>query len=69
MLAVDNMSGDEDEIIRIRKILESIIENTFDKIEIPAAWLLFSLYLRSREQRTMSLGACEEVARKLSIEQ
>ena len=67
MLPVDNMHGGQDEIVRIRKILEKIIEKSFKKIEIPASWLLLSLQIRSKSLRTMSLEDCEELAGKMKI--
>ena len=67
MLAVDNMSGGEDEIAKIRKVLEKVIEKCFKKIDIPAAWLVLSLYIRKLKLRTMTLEKCEELAGKLNI--
>ena len=69
MLAVDNMNGDQDEIGEIRKIFERVIEKNFEKISIPAAWLVLSLYIRSRKVNTMSLSECEKLAGKLKISQ
>ena len=67
MLSVDNMYGREDEIDRIRKVLERVIEKSFEKVTIPASWLLFSLYMRSKMVRTMSLEECEKLAKKAGI--
>ena len=67
MLAVDNMNGSEDEIKGIQKILEKIIEKSFEKVPIPAAWLMLSLYIRKKGFRTMSLTECEELAGKVRI--
>ena len=36
------MSGGQDEIGRIRKILERVIEQSFEQITIPASWLVLS---------------------------
>ena len=69
MLAVDNMEGGEDEIEKIRGVLERVIEKSFKKVAIPAAWLMLSLKIRSMKVRTMSLGECEELARTLGISQ
>ena len=67
MLAVNNMSGDEDEIAEIRQILEQIILRCFEKVDIPAAWLMLSLCIRKAGVRTMSLTDCEKLAGKLRI--
>jgi hypothetical protein len=67
ILPVDNISGGQDEIDRIRLLLESIIKKSFEKITIPASWLVLSLQIRSKRQRTMSLEKCGQLARKLGI--
>ena len=68
MLPVDNMSGCQDEIDRIREVLVQIIEKSFEKISIPASWLLLSLQIRSMKLRTMSLEECEKLAQKVRID-
>ena len=67
MLSVDNMKGGEDEMDSIRIILEKVIEKNFEEVTIPASWLLFSLYMRSKMVRTMSLNECEKLAKKVGI--
>ena len=67
MLPVDNMSGGQDEIDRIREILERVIEQSFEQITIPASWLVLSLQMRCKKVRTMSLEECEELAGKVGI--
>ena len=67
MLSVDNMNGSEDEMDGIRGVLERVIEKCFEKVTIPASWLLFSLYMRSKKVRTMSLEECEKLAKKAGI--
>ena len=67
MLAVDNWSGDLDEINGIRAVLERVIERSFDKVPIPAAWLMLSLYIRKKGCRTMTLVECERIASKVGI--
>ena len=69
MLSVDNMNGSEDEIDGIRCVLERVIEKCFEKVTIPTSWLLFSLYMRSKKVRTMSLKECEKLAKKAGISQ
>ena len=67
MLAADNMSGGEDEIRTIRKVLENVIEKSFEKVDIPVTWLMLSLYIRKKNVRTMSLRDCQAVAGKFGI--
>ena len=67
MLSVDNMNGTEDEMDRIRKVLEKVIEKSFGEVTIPASWLLFSLYIRSMKVSTMRLEECEKLAKKVGI--
>ena len=67
MFAVDNLTGEEDEIEPIRRKLETVIEENFSTIEIPVAWLILNLCIRSKKVHTMSLTECEELAKKLNI--
>lgn len=55
MFAVDNHLGDRDEIDRIRNRLEGVIQKNFQKIEIPASWLVLNLLIRWKNVRTMSV--------------
>ena len=67
MVAVNNFSGGQDEIKRIRRRLEQAITENVKKIEIPVAWLILSFYLRNTKMRIMSLETCEGIAMKLNI--
>ena len=67
MFPVNNQSGDENEMSLIRERLEEVIERSFEKIDIPVAWLVLSLYIRSKKWRTLSLVECEELAGKLNM--
>ena len=67
MMPVNNLSGGQDEIENIRRRLEKAIVKSFEKIEIPVAWLFLSFCLRYTKMRTMSLAMCEGIARKLNI--
>ena len=67
MLAVNNWSGDQDEIDGIRAVLEKVIKKSFEKVPIPAAWLMLSLYIRKKGCRTMALAECERIASKVGI--
>ena len=65
--AVDNLTGEEDEIEPIRQKLETVIKENFSTIEIPVAWLVLNLCIRSKKVQTMSLAECEVLAKKLNI--
>ena len=67
MFSVNNLDGDENEMHHIRKKLGEVIERNFEKIDIPVAWLVLSLYIRSKKWRTLSLVECEELAGKLNM--
>ena len=67
MFSVNNKTGDKKEICQIRKRLEEVIEKNFEKIAIPVAWLVLSLYIRSQKWRTLSYGKCERIAGCLNI--
>ena len=67
MLSVNNLTGDENEMWPIRRKLEAVIEENFEKIEIPATWFVLSLYIRSKKWRTLSLAECEKLAGHLNI--
>lgn len=67
MLSVNNFTGDESEMCSIRKKLEAVIEDNFEKIETPITWLVLSLYIRSKKWRTLSLTECEKLGRHLNI--
>ena len=67
MLAVNNESGEKEEMEAIRKILVEVIERSFEQIEIPVAWLMLSLHIRNKGVRTMSLSECEKLAKVLKI--
>ncbi len=58
VVSLDNMGGGVEEIHHLHQLLENAMENHFNKLKIPAVWLLFSLCLRMREVRTASLETC-----------
>ena len=62
VVSMDNMGGGAEEVNEIRKILERAMENHFEKLRIPAVWLLFSLCLRKRDVRTASMECCLELS-------
>ena len=67
VLAVNNKDGGIVEVERIRRFLEERILHHFKKIPIPASWLIFSLCLRNRVQRTASLQNCFSLAQQLGM--
>ena len=67
VLPIDNKSGGAEEISRVRKFLEEQMQQIFSKLSIPAAWLVFSLCLRKRPERTTSLQDCLLVAQQLDM--
>ena len=67
MFAVDNMTGDEEELRKVRKRLEDVIKQEFDKFPIPASWLMFNIFLRKMGNRTMSLLQCREIGDRLEV--
>ena len=67
ILAVNNFDGDEDELNKIRGVLENIIEKSFGKVTIPASWLMFSICIRRKKLRVMKLEDYDELAGNLQI--
>ena len=67
MFDVDNMTGSEDEVTKIRKRLEEVILQEFNELPIPASWLMFGLFLRRMGKHTISLSLCEEIGRRLQV--
>ncbi len=68
VLAVNNESGDQDDINKFRSALEDAIHRCFGKIEIPVSWLLLSLNIRNKGVPTMNLSDCEVLAGKFGID-
>ena len=67
MFDVDNMTGSEDEVMKIRKRLEEVILQEFNELPIPASWLMFGLFLRRMGKHLVSLSLCEEIGRRLQV--
>ena len=67
VLPIDNMNGGKDEIKKVREILEKGMKQHFKKLSIPAAWLVFSLCLRKREERMSSLQSVLQLAGELGM--
>ena len=70
ILMVNNKTGDDNERKEKQKVLEKVIKDNFEEIEIPAAWLILSLYMRKDidSKRIMSLDNCKKQAMKLGID-
>ena len=67
VLPIDNMHGGKDEIGKVRRFLEEGMKKHFKKLSIPAAWLVLSLCLRKREERTASLESVLQLAGDLGM--
>ncbi len=67
IVPVNNMEGGVKEIKEIRKLLEDCIENQFKKLKIPAVWLVFSLCLRRRGLKIVSIESCLKLSEKLNM--
>ena len=67
VLPIDNMYGGDDEIKQVRKFLEEGMKRHFNKLRIPVAWLVLSLCLRKREERTASLQSVLQLAGELGM--
>ena len=67
VLPIDNMHGGKDEIKKVCQFLEEAMKRHFKKLSIPAAWLVLSLCLRKREERTASLQNVLQLAGELGM--
>ena len=67
IFAVDNLTGDEEELVKVRNRIENIIKQEFDDFPIPASWLMFSIFLRKMCKRTMSLSQCHKIGNRLQV--
>ena len=65
--SIDNMNGDESELVPIRKDIEGIVNKLFSPTPIPASWLIFRMVLHYLHKPVVSLAQCEEVASRLSM--
>ena len=67
MLEVNNRTGDQGELDRIRSRLREVITKSFDEIRIPISWLLLSIYIRRMDDYQIPYKRCEEIAARLTI--
>ena len=67
IFAIDNTTGDEGELEKVRNRLENIIKQEFDDWPIPASWLMFSIFLHKMGKRTLSLLQCHKIGNRLNV--
>ncbi len=66
-LTMDNKKGTIEEINTARETFENCIKKNLGKVHIPCSWLMFSIVLRSKEKRVITLTECNEIAESLNI--
>ena len=68
---VNNYSASEDDLKHHRKLLEDILENKFQKYEIPTRWLALSICLkllaRKEERHEVSFDDCVKLGKQLRM--
>ena len=69
ILAVNNYSGDENEIRHIRQTLKHLMDKCFTKVLIPIHWLMFNLSIQHKQSPVLSFVTCKRLARKLKIDE
>lgn len=67
-LQVNNMYGGKGEVKEIQSILERIIDENFEKIPIPAPWLLLNLFARYTKKKVMTLKDCHHFVNEQNLE-
>ena len=68
MFAIDNMTGDEAELIEVREQLKNVIKQMCNgMLPIPASWLMFGIFLRKMGKRTMSFSQCCKIGKRLKV--
>ena len=67
IVTMDNMSGGTEEVKKIQKLLEKCMTRCYKELRIPVVWLLFSLILRKKKQRTATLEDCMHLSRSLKM--
>ena len=65
IVTMDNIKGGAEEVVKIRTLLEKSMDNCFRKLKIPAVWLLFSLILHKKKERTATLEDCMHLSESL----
>ncbi len=67
VLDVNNYDGGEEDRSRFRNVLRKVIDGSFAEVEIPASWLMLSLYVRMMGSRIMTLKELEALAEEIEI--
>ena len=67
IVTMDNMKGGTEEVKKIQTLLEKSMDNRFRKLKIPVVWLLFSLILRKKKERTATLEDCMRLSESLRM--
>ena len=67
VVTMDNMSGGTEEVKKIQELLEKCMTRCFRELRIPAVWLLFSLILRKKKERTATLEDCMHLSQSLNM--
>ena len=67
VFTVNNMDGDELEITRIQRQIETIIETSFKKTPLPVSWLVFRIILQSLRVPMVGIADCQIIAKRLRM--
>ena len=67
VLEVNNMNGGVEEVKKIQNIILSQMKLSFEKLSLPVSWFIFSLCLRKKALRMVSLQSCLDLAQQLNI--
>ena len=65
--SLNNMKGNDSEMLPIRKHLEKMIEDSFTKLDIPASWLMFRIALQNLHKPVVTLTDCEKIAKRVEM--
>ena len=68
ILAVNNHSGDKNEIRHIRQTLKDLMDKCFTEVLIPIHWLMFNLSIQNEQSPVLSFVKCKRLASKLKID-
>ena len=69
IIAVNNLSNDDDEFQKIRSAVQKTVEKGEFTIECPSSWLILSLILRAKHKsdQVLSFDKCFSIARECGI--
>ena len=71
-IAVNNYSGEEEEIHYLQKFLKQVIDSNFAPVELPSSWLFFHLVLRHRYENSpgvCKLADCQALAKGCGLDE